>query len=377
MAEKKAKKGKGKGSTPQQILDSALNGDDVTAQATATATAGDMQPSGPVGDPPKDKAPPPAEQSHGYETVIFTASQTQEGGAEDGAVGDKAAAQGLQDQQKSDAKSTQLGTSGVYEIPDHSRVASGQVPAPQTGYMALQGVANPISEYHTPEVSAGGGQCPAPQARHGAGVVNPNPEYQTPEGSKERGRGNRALGGLARQLASSFMEMGENPSPSGSNESAPPSSLCRRIKWTLVLALVSLLVAILAIVISSVAIGKTKCGNCDRLEMDLALLETQIGNLAMGNCSYGLVASCSFTSLEKSCETTPTPLTGTGNVVLRSLGCVVSDVPANSVEEGEGEFYTSTLLNRPGGYVCQCYGNTTTMSDSNVKCNMEATRCFV
>lgn len=97
-------------------------------------------------------------------------------------------------------------------------------------------------------------------------------------------------------------------------------------KWSLMLVVTSLCVALAAILLSIVALGlSTKCGTCPQLRDDLSALQAQ---LRATNCTYELVASCTFSSgpssdLQAFCETLPVRVREATPVV-RSWGGVVT-----------------------------------------------------
>lgn len=224
--------------------------------------------------------------------------------------------------------------SGSYELP--SPMGAHSAPAPSTGYMALNVPKEEKSEYHSPDVG--------------------------------NSRARKMFGSITRRLGRS--EEGV--------DSAVPSSGSCKMNWSLMLVVVSLVVALVAILFSVVALGlsTTKCGSCSSLREDANAVKAKLGTTATVKCTYDMVTSCNFTSgpfsdSQAFCETSPSPYSTSAPI----LRCVVTTTLV-----GQEDKFVATVLNRPGGYSCQCYQTSSSNAKAStvlVRCSMVEIKCFL
>lgn len=334
---KKNKKGK---KNPKKVLEDALKGAPSVEEKTDSIVAGgDQLPSPDAVEPPR-----------GYEECVFSMQGT---GQSEGS-----AAAAKYDEMKFSEEGKKEGVNHAYnEITFHQPGSAVPVPKVDPLVHVNRGHLSSSASYEVPSPT---GLNPAPTS--GFYMSLHRQKEEEPEYEVGISKVKRLVGSVTRRFSSRRAR----------TDSAGASSKFGTMKWSLVLVVVSVCVALVSILLSIAALSlSTKCATCPQLREELnAVQQTQLRAM---NCTYELVDTCTFSSgSEAFCETVPVRFSET-TPVARSLGCVVT--PAVASPENA---FVATLIGHPGeGYHCQCYQTGNTTDSSEVGCSLGASVQFV
>ena len=149
-----------------------------------------------------------------------------------------------------------------------------------------------------------------------------------------------------------------------------------KVNWAAIVAIVSIAVAVLALLFSIIALGVgakkgSSCATCEDLREELDLLQARMRNVSL-NCTRRLMTSCIIDTVSNSCETFPTLSLSPG---VNSLECSIR-FPGSSGSRDDSSFFATLVSSSLDDYWCHCNANATAAVDSSmVLCNMVATVC--